>query len=123
MQRTDRGHLCGRDRLIERHADEALRRQIVYAIRLRALDQPHAGARVGQIELDQLQFGMVAHTELFEAPEIDGARATKCAEDAVTGLEQLLRQICAVLAGYPCNDRLRHGLGGKRGSRDFLDGN
>ena len=54
VQRADAGDFGGRQRLIEGHADEALRGQVVDFVGLRALQQADAGAEVGQVVFDQI---------------------------------------------------------------------
>ncbi len=53
IQRADAGHLGGRHRLIERDAHEALRREVIQFVGLRAFEQTQRRAEIGQIVLDE----------------------------------------------------------------------
>ncbi|GBH23845.1 hypothetical protein BvRS1_08940 [Burkholderia vietnamiensis] len=106
VQRADAGHLGGRRGLIERHADEALRGQVVQLVRLRAFEQPQARAGLGQIVFDERQVRMRGDAEFRDAPEVHRARATVGARYFVALVEQQLGQIGAVLPGDPRDDGL-----------------
>ncbi len=98
-------------RLLERDADEALRREIVNLVGLRLLDEADRAREVRQVILDQMQVGMPDRAHFGETPEIDRARPTERAVDRVTLRKQQLRQVCPILAGDAGDDRLaRHGL-------------
>jgi hypothetical protein len=53
VQRAETRDLRRRGRLVEGHADEALRCEVVDLVRLRALQQRDAGADVGEVVLGE----------------------------------------------------------------------
>ncbi|CAM2156807.1 hypothetical protein PT2222_30148 [Paraburkholderia tropica] len=105
IERADAGDFGGRDRLIERHAHEALRREIVDLARLRAFEQTHGRARIGEIVLDEFERRMIGDAEFVHAPEIDRTGAPVSADHLIALVEQQFGQIRAVLAGYAGDDR------------------
>ena len=84
VQRADAGDLCRRTRLIERHANEALRREIVDFVGFAAFDDADRGTEIGQIVFDQLQPLVLANAKLFQPPKIDRAGPPECPVNAVT---------------------------------------
>ena len=71
VQRADAGDLCRRTRLIERHANEALRREIVDFVGFAAFDDTDRRPKICQIIFDQLQPLVLANAKLFQPPEVD----------------------------------------------------
>lgn len=68
------------------------------------MHQCNAGAQVGQVVFNQMQVGVVLDTQLFYAPEVDGAGAAVGAVNGVALVEHELRQVGAVLAGDAGDD-------------------
>ncbi len=83
MQGAEAGDVGGRHRLFEGDADEALRGEVVDFVGLGLLQNPHAGAGVGQIVLDQVEVGVILDAEFFQTPEVDRAGAAVGAEDPI----------------------------------------
>jgi len=66
-------------------------RGFVDLLRPQPLHQRHAQARIGQVELHQMQAFVIANTQLLETPEVDRTRAPVRAVNLVTLVEQKLR--------------------------------
>lgn len=64
------------------------------------MHQGDASAQIGQVVFDQVQIGVVLNAQFFDAPEVDRAGAAVGAVHGVALVEQELRQVGAVLAGY-----------------------
>jgi hypothetical protein len=109
-QCTDTGNLRGGHGLIERHTDEALGSEIVDLVGLRAFEKPDAGSRVRQVVFDQRELRMVVYPQLLDAPEIDGAGSPVGPENAITLVEQQLRQVRPILTGDSSHHRSFHQL-------------
>ena len=101
-------HLDGEDRLIERGADEALRREIVDLVRLGALDHP---GDVGKLqELAVITLDVARDAEPGKAREGRRCVAPRRADHAIAFAEQQLCEVRAVLSGGAGDQRgLAHG--------------
>ena len=107
VDRTDRLQKVGssktgdhtrRNRLVERYAYEALRSKVIDLGRLRRLEQANCRTHVRQIIFDQLQRRVILDAQFLNAPKIDRTGAAIGTVDGITTAEQVLRQICAILA-------------------------
>jgi hypothetical protein len=85
--------------VVERHADEALRGQVVHLVRTGGFDQADARCEVGEVVFDEGQVRMLLDAELGDPPEVDRAGPAKRARHAIALVEEQLRQVSAVLAG------------------------
>ncbi len=90
--------------LVERHADEALRGEVVDLVRLRPLDESDAGADIGQVVLDEVEIGVVMNAQFLDAPEVDRTGSAIRSVDLVVAIEQELSQVGSVLSRDAGND-------------------
>ncbi len=75
VQCANAGDLRRDDGLVEAHAHEALRGQVVDLVWLHFLHQRNAAAQVCQVVFHQMQIRVVLDAQFLNAPEVDGAGA------------------------------------------------
>ena len=107
VYRADDDALKGFHRLVEREPHRGLAGEVVDLIRLRAGEHLHRGAKVDQRH--RFHCHAVADAQPCEPVETAGLGVAAGADDRVAEVEQMRRQVAAVLTAHPTDEGLSCG--------------